>query len=205
MPLPRFAKLDTTQQQRLLEAATREFAEHGYEGASFNRIIIAAGVSKGAMYYYFADKADLYRTVVQRAVDAFAEAAGELDPFQDANGFWLSVAGLLERAATFLTQEPEHAALGRAVYGQAGGVLDELVVSASRWVGALLVKGQRVGAVRQDVPHGLLTEAVTGLVVAMDRWLAAHWDELGPEEVARLAPKTLELCQDLLSPRATNR
>ena len=33
---------------------------HGFENASLNRIIKKAGISKGAMYYYFDDKMDLY-------------------------------------------------------------------------------------------------------------------------------------------------
>ena len=42
------------------EVAAREFGEHGFEGASLNHILAEAGVSKGAAYYYFEGKADLF-------------------------------------------------------------------------------------------------------------------------------------------------
>ena len=37
---------------------------YGYEGASLNQILAKAGISKGAAYYYFDNKADLYLTTV---------------------------------------------------------------------------------------------------------------------------------------------
>jgi len=203
MPLPRFQKLEEAQQRTLLGVATREFAEHGYEGASFNRIIATAGVSKGAMYYYFADKADLYRTVVGRALDRLGEAAGTLEPFDDAEGYWSAISALSDRAVLFLVSEPEHGALGRAIYDHAGGVLDDLLSDAAAYMLSLLEAGQTVGAIRTDVPLQLLTAATTGLLTATDRWFAEHWEELDAAELAKLSPKTIELCRDLLSPKAS--
>ncbi|MGH7620186.1 MAG: TetR family transcriptional regulator, partial [Gemmatimonadaceae bacterium] len=49
----RFDNLDPDKQQRLFEAAADEFADHGFESASLNRIIERAGMSKGSLYYYF--------------------------------------------------------------------------------------------------------------------------------------------------------
>lgn len=60
MPRPRFQKLSIEKQQAILEAAAREFSAHGYEGASINKILETAQLSKGAAYYYFDDKADLF-------------------------------------------------------------------------------------------------------------------------------------------------
>ena len=64
MALPRFHKLDLDKRELLLDAAMEEFAEHGFEQASINRIIERAGTSKGSMYYYFEHKEDLFMTVI---------------------------------------------------------------------------------------------------------------------------------------------
>ena len=64
MPRPRFARLTAAKRERIMEAAAKEFAAHGYEGATLNRILVEAGISKGAAYYYFDDKADLYLTAL---------------------------------------------------------------------------------------------------------------------------------------------
>ena len=57
MPRPRFNKLTAEKRESILEAAAKEFATHGFEGASLNQILSNAGISKGAAYYYFDDKA----------------------------------------------------------------------------------------------------------------------------------------------------
>ena len=61
----RFDNLDAEKQERLFEAAADEFASHGFDGASLNRIIDRAGMSKGSLYYYFNDKNDLFATVIE--------------------------------------------------------------------------------------------------------------------------------------------
>ena len=65
MALPRFAKLDPTKKATIIAVATEEFARQGYEKASLNRIIVRCGMSRGTLYYYFADKEDLYETVIR--------------------------------------------------------------------------------------------------------------------------------------------
>ena len=65
MPFPRFHKLSQEKRERLLDIAAQEFATHGFEDASVNRILERVQMSKGAAYYYFEDKVDLFFTVVQ--------------------------------------------------------------------------------------------------------------------------------------------
>ncbi|MCX5202228.1 TetR/AcrR family transcriptional regulator [Streptomyces sp. NBC_00237] len=67
--------------QRLLAAATRLFAERGYDRTSVQEIVEAAGVTKGALYHYFGSKDDLLHEVYgrvlrlqQERLDAFADA-----------------------------------------------------------------------------------------------------------------------------------
>ncbi len=54
--------------ERLLDAATRLFAERGYEGTSVQEIVVSAGVTKGAMYHYFGSKDDLLYEVYARVL-----------------------------------------------------------------------------------------------------------------------------------------
>jgi AcrR family transcriptional regulator len=50
--------------ERILEAALREFAGHGFSGARMEAIARAAGINKAMLFYYFSSKENLYRTVL---------------------------------------------------------------------------------------------------------------------------------------------
>ncbi len=72
---------------RILDAAIRVFAEHGYHEARVGDIAEDAGVAHGLLYHYFASKDDVLRTIFVenwgqliarfRAVEAADEPPGE--------------------------------------------------------------------------------------------------------------------------------
>lgn len=61
MPSATFLNLPAEKQEKLLEAATREFSRRPYNEASINQIIKDAGIPRGSFYMYFQDKEDLFR------------------------------------------------------------------------------------------------------------------------------------------------
>ena len=73
--------------KRILDAAIRVFAEHGYHGARVGDIAEDAGVAHGLLYHYFASKDDVLRTIFLenwgaliarfRAVEASDEPASD--------------------------------------------------------------------------------------------------------------------------------
>jgi AcrR family transcriptional regulator len=58
--------------QKILDGAREVFLELGYEGASVDEIVRRAGVSKGTLYNYFADKRALFSAVIDRECSAQA-------------------------------------------------------------------------------------------------------------------------------------
>lgn len=63
--------------QRILHAALRSFADCGYYGTSVREIVAAARVSKPVLYYYFADKAELFQALADRAQDEWYQLMQE--------------------------------------------------------------------------------------------------------------------------------
>jgi AcrR family transcriptional regulator len=64
MPTQTFWNLPAAKRQKLIDSAVEEFASHDYAAASINRIVAGAGIAKGSLYQYFADKRDLFLFVL---------------------------------------------------------------------------------------------------------------------------------------------
>jgi TetR/AcrR family transcriptional regulator len=58
---------------RIVEAATKHFAEHGYHDARVGDIAIALGIAKGSIFQHFGSKDGLFFEVYKRAVRSFAK------------------------------------------------------------------------------------------------------------------------------------
>src|SRR2546429_5041152 len=55
--------------EALLEAALQVFAERGYRDASVDEVAERAGYSKGALYWHFSSKDDLFFALVDERID----------------------------------------------------------------------------------------------------------------------------------------
>ncbi len=205
MVRPRFDNLAPEKRKRLLETAANEFATHGFEGASLNRILETAGLSKGALYYYFDDKADLFGTVVAQAWASLLPSVGFELAELDASTFWPRLSDqymrLLERASL----EPWLVASGKSIYNlpaaeRERGVVGEQFQRARRWLLDLVRRGQAVGAVRSDLPEDLLVALAMGVSEAADRWMVEHWEAVDPTEAGPLALLLFEAIRRLLEP-----
>ena len=64
---------DKETREKLIESAQAEFMEKGYNKASLRSICSSAGVTTGALYFFFEDKADLFKAIVGNAVDGLFE------------------------------------------------------------------------------------------------------------------------------------
>ena len=84
---PRWRRLPEERPKQILDAALAVFAERGLAAARLEDIAKRAGVSKGTIYLYFANKEELFREVVRDTVISFIERgearfAAERDPIR---------------------------------------------------------------------------------------------------------------------------
>ncbi len=57
---------DSAKRRQILDGARKVFMDLGFDGASMGEIARAAGVSKGTLYVYFADKNRLFEAIVEQ-------------------------------------------------------------------------------------------------------------------------------------------
>ncbi|SMH29693.1 transcriptional regulator, TetR family [Rathayibacter oskolensis] len=63
----------TSARERILQAATAEFAAHGFAGARVDRVAAAAGLNKERLYAYYGGKRGLFVSTVVEALRALDE------------------------------------------------------------------------------------------------------------------------------------
>ena len=143
MPRPTFFNLPEDKRARVVEALKAEFAARPYARASVDRVIAAAGVSKGSFYQYFENKDDAYAHLVRELMSARVGLTGA--PAPDAP--FEEVLAAMQRTGAHLGRVLEPAGPGRG--GRTIGVvfLEDIL---EELVGEVNDAMQREGDQRRD-------------------------------------------------------
>jgi AcrR family transcriptional regulator len=85
--------VEQAKREKILDAAVREFARHGFKKASIESIAEVAGVGKGTIYLAAETKEDLFYQAVHKEVRAWSAAVGRhIDPTRTAEELLLECA-----------------------------------------------------------------------------------------------------------------
>ena len=77
------AEEDSSKRRQILDGARKVFMDLGFDGASMDEIARSAGVSKGTLYVYFADKNRLFEAIVEEESLEQGRIAFDFDPARD--------------------------------------------------------------------------------------------------------------------------
>ena len=78
------AKKPSKNRGRLIAVARQMFGDKGYSETSTEEIVTAAGITRGALYYQFTDKEDLFRAVFEQTLteigqETFARTMAQIE------------------------------------------------------------------------------------------------------------------------------
>ena len=82
-PLHLVGDEDSSKRRQILDGARKVFMDLGFDGASMGEIARSAGVSKGTLYVYFADKNRLFEAIVEQELLEQQRTAFNFDPERD--------------------------------------------------------------------------------------------------------------------------
>ena len=115
MPTVTWARLVPVRRAAVVEAAEAEFGAHGFSRGSLNVIARRAGVAKGSLFQYFADKRDLYAFIADigsQRVRLYMEGLiRELDPGRP---FFEFLTDLLDGWVAYFAEHPHERSLHAA-------------------------------------------------------------------------------------------
>lgn len=184
--------------RRLLSAATKLFADKGFDRTSVQEIVEAAGVTKGAMYHYFGSKDDLlgeiYGRVLRQQTEQLEKVAATGDPVRErlyaaARDVVVSTIADLDDFKIFMQSMHQL------------GPEKEKAVRAERRryherFRALIEEGQREGVFRDDEPPDIVVDFFFGSVHHLGAW----YRESGPLTAQQIAGHYAELLLNALRP-----
>ncbi len=162
--------VDQAKREKILDAAVREFARHGFKKASIESIAEQAGVGKGTIYLAADTKEDLFYQAVHKEVRAWSAVVGRhIDPTRTAEEL------LLECAAAGYTFMRERPLVRELLFGKHSFILqkwpdrlEQLQELGLRTVIEVLGIGVRQGRFRAELDlHAVAT-------IIQDVMLSAH-------------------------------
>lgn len=135
----------------ILDAALACFTEHGYHQTSVDDIAARAGLSKGAIYWHFAGKRELFLALAERQREASAEIARVV---AEAPDWRAGLEALFRRAPEWIEREMPLVRVGLEYISQRGAdrdLHDQAERKLETWVEvveAQLARGIAAGEVR---------------------------------------------------------
>ena len=149
--------------RQLLEAGVALFMERGYHGTGIKEVLDRVRVPKGSFYNYFNSKEDFARTVIGHSAEQrVAELRRDLD-YPNLPALKVLKEALLKQASkSAATEFREGCLFGNlaAEVAETSEVCREAMTEAfdqmSRCFDEILVRGQREGTVRADIPAEVL-------------------------------------------------
>jgi len=183
--------------REICKAALEVFAEKGFAAAKLDETARRAGVSKGTLYLYFTDKAELFRAVVRDAIAPNVEYASAL-ALADETPSADAICGLLARFAERATTTPI-GSVAKMVIGESRNFPelarvwhDEVASKALGAIASLIERGQQRGELRSGDPR-LYAFSLVGPMVLGTLWQATLVPAGGePLDLGRLANQHAE-------------
>lgn len=190
----------------LLQAAEREFAEHGFAGARVDRIAAGAGCNKALIFQRFGDKQGLYAAVFEAVIGRWTPSEAELRDtlrVDTREAFVRSIEAIVDQTFRFLVAEPLAArimlweiASGWAILGEPRSHGDRHPAGQLGPIRDFLDSADRSGFLRPD----LSSETQLGLVTQVPMMISAMRFDVGDPILQRFL--TDFIVTGLVVPRA---
>ena len=203
----RWERRPDTRPRELLDAALRVFAERGYRNTSIDDVAHAAGVTKGAVYHYFATKEDLLLHAIEHYHD---RAFGEIDEVLRGAGGPMSARIRLMVRKAFGSMRAGGTRMSLALVLQ--GVRHDLPAAHRQWLrsgpmqawqllAGLIEAGKVTGEFRADVDAEVAARVLISGLLTQLVWQPLAADVPGLEmDADRLIDSAVELLLHGLSP-----
>jgi AcrR family transcriptional regulator len=186
VPKQTFWNLPEAKRETLTELSLDEFAERDYQSASVSRIVARAGIAKGSVYQYFADKQELFLFLVDVAADRLLAFVSVAEP-PAGDGFFALLRRQMSASTLAALAYPREARLLVRAYTGGLPFTEELARRAAsaghQHLGAMVRRAHERGELAVGADPALVEYIVSAVTGGLGQFLLAHL-RLPPEQLA---------------------
>lgn len=169
-------------EDKLIEISMMEFGEKGYENASLNNILKKASMSKGAFYYRYKNKEDLYMNIIDIIIEEkFLFLHSIINTNENKKDIFEKLSSIIKAGMIFANENPNlnrfaetfikessmdsHAKIMERYYLVRGDYLAKLIdksgFKSMDFIGDLIEEGYEKGQIRTDLSKEFIKKIVS--------------------------------------------
>ncbi|MGB3368529.1 MAG: TetR/AcrR family transcriptional regulator [Acidaminobacteraceae bacterium] len=184
MPIARFKQLDEDKKINILETALDAFIENNFTAASINKISKAAGLSAGALYYYFEDKEDLFYTTLDYAKGDLFKEFGDLGTLFETHGYWEGIKVFVLKRFELNQKHARYMRLFQRILLSKDNVeLKGRDIFLSMFK-EIFEYGYNNGYIRSDLPKEFLFDMHFNMIITINQWMLKDYEKFLNKELA---------------------
>lgn len=206
MPTQTFWNLPEEKRQAILDIAIEEFADNEYAHASISRIVARAGIAKGSIYQYFADKQDLFLYLLDLSNQTRLDFIRQESLPVNEPGFFATLRRQMSASTRAALAYPHMTRLAYRAHSGALPFQDEInrrsKALASEYLRDFVQQGVAQGAIAPDVDPEMATFVIEAVITQLGSFFIARLgmnvDQLAEEGAERFATTEVEQYFDQL-------
>jgi TetR/AcrR family transcriptional regulator len=165
----RFYKLNIEKQELILNTALKEFMDLNFELASINKISKKAGLSAGALYYYFEDKEDLFLSTIEYALKDIKISINDLEQLFGKYGFGDGITEIIKRRLEFTLHFPEKMSFIQRLILTKDNVESNSQSEILDTFKMIFDYGYNNGYINKSLPKELMFEVHLGMITSINK------------------------------------
>jgi AcrR family transcriptional regulator len=146
---PRWRRRAADRPREILDAALTVFVERGFAATKLDDVAIAAGISKGLLYRYFDNKAELFKEVIRQTLVTTIRDVGDR---ARASENALAALDIFLRQLTAVAQDARRSAIPKLVISESGSFPELAVFYLAEVIGPGV--RQLTGLIRRGIESG---------------------------------------------------
>lgn len=179
MPKQTFFNLSEEKRQRIIEAATEEFAAYPFRETSITRLITRAGIPRGSFYQYFTDMKDLYLYIIEISADRKIKYINEAVVKEKDTSFFRRMKALYAGGIKYALENPLLAAMGMYLMKDdlqfRQEVMGSMADKSNDFFEEFFKQGKDRGEIKPEIDIEMISVLISAINIAIvDYYLAHH-------------------------------